>query len=103
MIDSEELTIKKLQEIALKIPKLKGVHGMKKEELVKAIKEEKGLTEKISPEQKERVIKEKSELKKMIKDLKREKEMSLQNNDQKKVRYLRKKIKKLKRALRKAS
>ena len=39
----EKMTVKDLKEIAKEIPEISGVHGMKKDELIVAIKEVKGI------------------------------------------------------------
>ncbi|RPJ03697.1 MAG: transcription termination factor Rho, partial [Deltaproteobacteria bacterium] len=71
----ERLTAKELREMALGLPDIQGVHAMKKEELIAAIRKAKGLPE--AEEKKERkpfVRKEKvalsaAELKKRTKEL----------------------------------
>ena len=116
--DLERLTTTKLRELALeKYPQIKGVHGMKKEELVAAIKAaemELGIGEKEEekkvplprPEIKRKVKKEKklliiSEAKVAVKKLKGQREGALASQDRKALQEARGKIKKLKRLMRK--
>lgn len=115
--DLEKLTATKLRELAMeKYPQLKGVHGMKKEELVEAIKGveiELGIREKEEekktphPEVRHKAKKKEKkvwvipEVKVMVKGLKGEREGALASKDEKKLQEVRSKIKKLKRIMRK--
>ena len=114
--DLERLTTTKLREIALeKYPQIKGVHGMKKEELIEAIKAvemELGIREKEEEvkvphhERKKRVIREKKvlsvqEAKSMVIGLKKQREGALTSQDSKGLQQVRLKIKRLKRVMRK--
>ena len=115
--DLEKLTVIKLRELALeKYPQIKGVHGMKKEDLVEAIKAvevELGIREKDEekkaphpevkhrPEKKEKKVWAIPEVKTMIQGLKGEREGALASRDNKKLQEVRSKIKKLKRIGRK--
>jgi hypothetical protein len=114
--DLERLTTLKLRELALeKYPQIKGVHGMKKEELIEAIKAvviELGIREKEEEgkaphhERKKRVIREKKvvsiqEAKSMVTGLKKQREGALTSRDNKGLQQVRLKIKRLKRAMRK--
>ena len=115
--DLEKLTVTKLRELALeRYPQIKGVHGMKKEELVEAIKAvelELGIREKEEekkaphPEVKHKAKKKEKkvwaipEAKTLVKDLKGEREGALASKDEKKLQEVRLKIKRLKRIMRK--
>ncbi len=60
----EKMTVKALREIAKEIPEISGVHGMKKEELLVAINEVRGVKEEAvkeeecAPKQKKKLSKE---------------------------------------------
>jgi len=105
--DLERLTITKLREIALEMEEIKGVYGMSKEELIKAIRgargEEPVVIEKRPAAKKPRAAVPKTELKHQVKELKKLREESLANKDKLQVARHRKRIKKLKRMLRRAS
>jgi hypothetical protein len=115
--DLEKLTTTKLRELALeKYPQITGVHGMKKEALIEAIKAaevELGVREKEEekkgshPEVKHRAKKREKkiwaipEAKTMVKGLKGEREGALTSKDTRKLERVRSRIKKLKRIMRK--
>jgi hypothetical protein len=115
--DLEKLTATKLRELAMeKYPQIKGVHGMKKEELVEAIKAvevELGIREKEEekkaphPEVKPKAKKKEKKVwaipdaKAQVNALKGEREGALASKDEKKLQEVRSKIKKLKRIMRK--
>ena len=98
----EEMTAPKLRELALeKYPEIKGVSGMKKEELIEAIISEAvrlGLRPK---EEVKRPPVRASELKQKIKVLKTERAKALEAKDRQQLRESRGKIKRIKRRLRK--
>ena len=99
----EKMTVVKLREEALKYPELTGVHGMKKEELIKAIAELMGLPEEETTKKKVKgkKVKTKGGFKKVIKSLKKKRSEALKANDAKGLKIVRKKIKSAKRKLRK--
>jgi len=115
--DLEKLISIKLRELALEeYPQIKGVHGMKKEELVEAIKAieiELGIREKEEgkkaphPEVKHKAKKKEKkvwaipEAKMLVKGLKGEREGALASKGEKNLQEVRSKIKKLKRIMRK--
>jgi len=115
--DLERLTATKLRELAMeKYPQIKGVHGMKKEELVEAIKAvevELGIREKeeekkaphpeVKPKakKKERKVWAIPDAKAQVNALKGEREGALASKDEKKLQEVRSKIKRLKRIMRK--
>jgi hypothetical protein len=98
----EEMTAPKLRELALeKYPEIKGVSGLKKEELVEAIIAEEvrlGLRPK---EELKRPPVQAAELKQRIKALKAERSTALDAKDRDLLRSSRAKIKRIKRRLRK--
>ncbi|MCI0409087.1 MAG: Rho termination factor N-terminal domain-containing protein [Acidobacteria bacterium] len=100
--DLEEMTAPKLRELALeKYPEIKGVSGMKKEELVEAIIREEVRLGLRSKEDVKRPPVQASEWKQRIKALKAERAKALDTKDLKLLRESRVKIKRIKRRLRK--
>ena len=57
----EKLTAKELREMALELQTIQGVHGMKKEELIVAIRAAKGITEP-EPKKEKRVVAKKEKV-----------------------------------------
>jgi len=116
----EKMTVKALREIAKDIPEIIGVHGMKKEELIVAIKEARGdeeKTVKTDQSMKEKPVKEKpvkekpgkkagatpGELKKQIRALKAQRQAALGAQDKKMATVYRRRISRLKKKSRKAA
>jgi len=106
----EKMTVKALREIAKDIPEIVGVHGMKKEELIVAINEVRGVEEKTVKADKS--IKEKpvkkpgatpGEIKKQIKALKSQRQAALGAQDKKMATVYRRRISRLKKKSRKAA
>ena len=96
----QRLTTKKLREIALGLGEIVGVHGMKKDELVDAIFELRGIEEiEGAPEP----TIDKSALKSEIRELKALRDSAIEAGDALELKRVRKRIKKLKRVLRKVS
>lgn len=95
----EKMTAKELREMALGLPGIQGVHAMKKEELISAIRAAKGLPE---PEKikKEKTTLTASELKQKIKELRAKREELLQQRNWKMAEILRKRISRLKKKTR---
>ncbi|OGP76327.1 MAG: hypothetical protein A2W09_08140 [Deltaproteobacteria bacterium RBG_16_50_11] len=105
----EKLTAKELKEMALGLPGIHGVHAMKKEELIVAIRAAKGITE---PEhkkekqvavKKERVVLSIAELKQKVKELRAKREGLLEQKNWKMAQILRKRISRLKKKTRRAA
>ncbi len=95
----EKMTVKELREMAKEIPGITGVHGMKKEELIVAIKDAKGI--KVAPAKKtDATI---AALKHKIKALKVERQAALQAKDKKMATIYRRRISKLKKKTRRAA
>jgi hypothetical protein len=106
-VDLEKMTATELRDYALKNhPDITGVHAMKKEELIVAIKKARGEEVKEAPKKKKAVGKVKADkktLKEKIRALKAEKEKIIQVKDKKALSKIRKKIKKLKRMTKRAA
>jgi len=105
----EKMTAKELREMALGLPGIHGVHAMKKEELITAIRTAKGITE---PEpkrekkvfvKKEKVILTVAQLKQKVKELRAKREELLQQKNVKMAEIMRKKISRLKKKTRRAA
>ena len=105
----EKMTAKELREMATGLPGVHGVHAMKKEELITAIRAAKGMTE---PEpkkekgvaaKKEKVVLTIPELKQKVKELRAKKEELLQQRNWKMADILRKRISRLKKKTRRAA
>ncbi len=104
----EKMTAKELREMALGLSEIQGVHAMKKEELITAIRAAKGITE---PEpkrekkvfvKKEKVILTVVQLKQKVKELRAKREDLLQQKNLKMAEILRKRISRLKKKTRRA-
>jgi hypothetical protein len=105
----EKLTAKELREMALGLSGIHGVHAMKKEELITAIRAAKGIAE---PEpkkekhvvaKKEKVILTTAQLKQKVKELRAKREEILQQENWKIAGILRKRIGRLKKKTRRAA
>jgi cell division protein FtsX len=107
----EKMTAKELREMALELPGIQGVHAMKKEELLAAIRTAKGITEpepkpkqeKGAAPKKEKVILTASQLKQKVKELRVKREEVLQQENWKMAKILRKRISRLKKMTRRAA
>ena len=111
----EKMTVKALREIAKEIPEITGVHGMKKEELLVAINEVRGVNaETVEAEtvKADKVIKAKpvkktgspaGEIKKQIKALKAQRQAALETQDRKMATVYKRRISRLKKQSRKAA
>ena len=98
----ENMTVIRLREEAKKFPDLKGVTGMKKEELIQALVERLGI---LVPEKKERKglrsPASKTSLKKKITELRSAEDAARAEHNRKKVNLLRRRIHSIKHRLRK--
>ena len=100
----EKMTVKDLKEIAKEIPEISGVHGMKKDELIVAIKEAKGIQD--EPLKKSVASAASagsasvSEIKTMIKALKAQRQAALAASDKKMATIYRRRISRLKKKTR---
>lgn len=100
----EKMTAKELREMALGLPGIAGVHAMKKEELLVAIRKAKGIPE---PEKekkvgakKEKVVLTAAQLKQKMRELKAKREEILGQRNFKMAQILRKRINRLKKMTR---
>ncbi len=97
----EKMTAKELRVVAAEIPEITGAHGMKKDELLTAIKQAKGLEEN-APAKKKTVSTSTSgpmtakEMKAIIVQLRKDQETLRQGGDRKQLNTLRRRIKRLK-------
>ena len=103
------MTAKELREMALGLPGVHGVHAMKKEELISAIRKAKGMTETEGKKEKPVVVKKEkvvltiAELKQKAKELRTKKEEALQQKNWKIAEILRRRISRLKKKTRRAA
>ena len=105
----EKMTAKELREMALGLPGIHGVHAMKKEELITAIRAAKGITEP-EPKKEKRIVAKKekvvltvAQLKQKIKELRTKREELLEQKKLKMAEILRKRIGRLKKKTRRAA
>ncbi len=105
----ERLTAKELREMAMGLPGIHGVHAMKKEELITAIRTAKGIPE---PEEKkerkafvkkEKMVLTRAELKKRVKELRVKRQEALEQSDWKAAEILKKKISRTKKMTRRVA
>jgi cell division protein FtsX len=96
----EKMTVIKLREEAKKFPDLKGVTAMKKEELVHALVEHLGIAVPDKKHKAASVKLDKSDLRKMMSDLRMSQKAARSKDDRKTVDTLRRRIHSLKRRLR---
>ncbi len=105
----EKMTAKELREMGLGLPGIHGVHAMKKEELITAIRAAKGITE---PEpkkgkriiaKKEKVVLTVAQLKQKVKASRAKRGELLQQKKLKMAEILRKRISRLKKKTRRAA
>lgn len=94
-----KMTVKDLREVAKEIPEISGVHGMKKEELIDALRAVKGI-EAEAPKTKAEGI---GELKAQIKTLKSKRQQALEAKDKKMATIYRRRISRLKKKTRRAA
>lgn len=103
----DKMTAKELREVALKIPEITGVHAMKKEDLLAAIKQARGIPdEETASKKKAKVAKgavSVQALKLQIRRLKDEKAKACQGNDKARTDILRRRINRLKKRTRKVA
>jgi hypothetical protein len=95
-----KMTVKDLREIAKEIPEISGVHGMKKDELIDALREIKGIEDEGPKAKKTEGI---GNLKQKIKALKVKRQEALAAKDKKLATIYRRKISRLKKKTRRAA
>jgi len=106
----EKMTVKALRELAKDIPEITGVHGMKKEELIVAINESRGVTAATAAPPKSTKAKPvkktgipRGEIKAQIKALKVQRQSALESRDRKMATVYKRRISRLKKKSRKAA
>ena len=95
----EKMTAKELRELGKQIPGITGVHGMNKPELIRSIKEARGIVDK-SPKKTDASVRE---IKKKIKELRVECDAALNNNEMKMAQIYRRRITRLKKKTRRVA
>jgi len=107
----EKMTVKALREMAKDIPEITGVHGMKKDELIVAINEAKGIKDETVKADKSLKAKPaakkagatRGEIKTKIKALKAQRQSALEARDRKMATVYKRRISRLKKKSRKAA
>ena len=104
MIETKEKPLKKmtvtdLREMAKDIPEISGVHGMKKEELIAAIKKSKGIID----EPVKKTDASLGEIKKKIKTVKTQRLDAIESKDKKMAKIYKRRISRLKKKSRRAA
>jgi len=105
----EKMTAKELREMAMGLPGVHGVHAMKKEELIDAIRKAKGLPEEEVKKEKhivakkEKVVLTVPQLKQKERELRAKRDEILQQRNFKMAEILRKRIGRLKKMTRRAA
>jgi hypothetical protein len=94
----EKMTVKDLREMAKDIPEIVGVHGMRKEELIVAIKEVKGIID----EPVKKADASVGEIKQKIKRFKAQRQAALEAKDSKMATIYKRRISRLKKKSRRA-
>ena len=95
----EKMTVTDLREMAKEIPDIVGVHGMKKEELIVAIKKSKGIVD----EPVKKTDATLGEIKKKIKAIKAQRQAAIGAKDRKMATIYKRRISKLKKKSRRAA
>jgi len=94
----EKMTVSDLREMAKEIPEISGVHGMKKEELIAAIKKSKGIVDEPVKKADVSLV----EIKKKIKAIKAQREAAIAAKDKKMATVYKRRISRLKKKSRRA-
>ena len=95
----EKMTVKDLREMAKGIPEITGVHGMKKEALIVAIKEAKGIKEAPAKKADASI----GEIKNKIKVYKAQRQAAIEAKDKKMATIYKRRISRLKKKTRRAA
>ena len=95
----EKMTVTDLREMAKEIPEIAGVHGMKKEELIVAIKKAKGIVD----EPVKKTDASLGEIKKKIKTIKAQRQAAIEAKDKKMATIYKRRISRLKKKSRRAA
>jgi len=103
----DKMTVTELREIAKEIPDITGVHGMKKAELLEAVREAKGIKaeapKRAAAKTKAKAVMSVQELKAAIKQLRSQREQALAENNKKMAKIYRRRISRLKKKTRQAA
>ncbi len=105
----EKLTAKELREMALGLQSIQGVHAMKKEELITAIRAAKGIPEPVGKKErqvfvrKERVVLTPADLKRKVQELRLKREKALEQHNRKLAEILKKRISRTKKMTRRVA
>ena len=95
----EKMTVKDLREMAKDMPEIVGVHGMKKEELIVAIKQVKGIVDEPIKKADATV----AEIKKKIREIKAQRRAAIETKDSKMATIYKRRISRLKKKTRRAA
>ena len=95
----EKMTVTDLREMAKEMPEISGVHGMKKEELIAAIKKSKGIID----EPVKKTDASLGEIKKKIKAVKTQRVAAIEAKDKKMAKIYKRRISRLKKKSRRAT
>lgn len=96
----EKMTAKELRDLAMEIPEISGVHGMNKTELVKEIKQARGIVDNAGSKKAGSSVRD---IKKKIRKVKALREKALKDDDKKMAVIYRRRISRLKKKTRKAA
>ena len=105
----ERMTAKELREVALGLQGIQGVHAMKKEELITAIRAAQGIPEQEEKKERqvfpkrEKVVLTSAELKKKVQELRLKREEALQQHNRKLAEILKKRISRTKKMTRRVA
>jgi hypothetical protein len=103
----DKMTVTELREIAKEISDITGAHGMKKAELLVAVKEAKGVVNKtektVETKLKAKTAVTVQEIKALIKGLRVQKEQALADKDKRQANIYRRRISRLKKKTRQAA
>jgi hypothetical protein len=95
----ERMTVKDLREMAKEIPEITGVHGMKKEDLIVAIKEAKGIKD-LPVKKADATI---GEIKNKIREYKAQRQAAIEAKDKKMATIYKRRISRLKKKTRRVA
>ncbi|MFP3998243.1 MAG: Rho termination factor N-terminal domain-containing protein [Desulfobacterales bacterium] len=96
----EKMTATELREVARELPDITGASGMNKAELIKAIKKAKGIEDTGRKKQSDMSVRQ---IKEKIRELKKQRQSFLENNDKKMADIYRRRISRLKKKTRRAA
>ena len=93
----DKMTVKELRELALTMQGIVGVHSMKKDELIEAVRDVKGIVVSEGEKKNARAIRR---IKREIRELRQKRDQALEAGEKTKVSQLRKRISRLKKQTR---